>query len=94
MTDQYIPSALVAKLAAALMGKAIAEHVYSDGHIVIVFEDGRKLTLDKDDIARTLSAPSMDSEHPVSKEIEDAAGEQAHTPTNRPRKHKGESAHE
>ncbi len=51
----YRPSMIVAKLAEKVHGNPIAETIRIDGTVVIVFEDGRKLTFDKDAITRTLT---------------------------------------
>jgi hypothetical protein len=56
---EYKPSMIVAKLAEKLRGKPIAEAIRIDGTVVIVFEDGRKLTFDKDAITRTLTEPEI-----------------------------------
>ena len=73
--SEFRPSTIVAKLAEKLHGKPIAENIRSDGTVVIVFEDGRKLTFDRDAITRTLTEPlSMDPDHPVLKEIIEAGG--------------------
>jgi hypothetical protein len=59
MAAEYRPSSIVAKLAGKLHSKPVAEFIRLDGTVVIVFEDGRKLTFDKDAITRTLTEPEV-----------------------------------
>jgi hypothetical protein len=59
MADIYRPSTIVVKLAEKLHANPIAERIYPDGLVVIVFEDGRKLSFDRDDITRTLTEPEL-----------------------------------
>ena len=76
MADKYVPSAIVKKLAAALMATAIAEAMHEDGVLVIVFEDGRKLRFTKDDIARTLAEPASstpEADPSVMKRLDDVS---------------------
>jgi hypothetical protein len=54
----YRPSQIVAKLAEKVGGIPIAEAIRLDGTVVIIFQDGRKLTFAKDDITRTLTESS------------------------------------
>jgi glucan-binding YG repeat protein len=54
-SQQYTPSTIVMKLAEKVGGKPIAESIRSDGTVVVVFEDGRKIVFDKDAITRTLT---------------------------------------
>ena len=58
----YKPSSLVVSLCKKLRAIPIAEsdRLKTDGVLVIVVEDGRKLTFTKDDITRTLTEPAVE----------------------------------
>ena len=87
MADQYKPSTIVVKLAEKLHLHPIAEHIYPDGHIVIVFEEGAKMSFDKDAITRTLTEPAEATpETAMPSKLEDEGGE---APAPRIRKSKG-----
>jgi len=58
MSD-YKPSSIVAKLAEKMRAVPIAESIKLDGTVVIIFEDGRKIIFDRDDITRTLTEPAL-----------------------------------
>jgi hypothetical protein len=57
--DEYKPSSIVVSLCKKLNAIPIAEsdRLKTDGVLVIVVADGRKLTFSKDDITRTLTEP-------------------------------------
>ena len=60
--DEYRPSSIVVSLCKKLRAIPIAENdrLKTDGVLVIVVEDGRKLTFTKDDITRTLTEPAVE----------------------------------
>ena len=57
--DDYRPSSIVVSLCKKLHALPIAENdrLKTDGVLVIVVADGRKLSFTKDDITRTLTEP-------------------------------------
>ena len=57
--DDYRPSSIVVSLCKKLRAIPIAEsnRLKTDGVLVIVVADGRKLSFTKDDITRTLTEP-------------------------------------
>ncbi len=59
--NDYKPSSIVVSLCKKLRAIPIAEsdRLKTDGVLVIVVEDGRKLTFSKDDITRTLTEPEI-----------------------------------
>ena len=61
--DDYRPSSIVVSLCKKLHALPIAEsdRLKTDGVLVIVVADGRKLTFTKDDIARTLTEPAVEN---------------------------------
>jgi hypothetical protein len=88
---EYKPSMIVAKLAGKLHATPIAEAIRIDGTVVIVFEDGRKLTFDKDAITRTLTEPEISTPETA---MQDPALEDVGTTSEQPRRRKQKGTHE